>query len=192
MSYIVYKHTFPNGKIYFGITIREHPNDRWLNGFGYKDNPKMFSDIVKYGWDNILHEIIKEGVDQLEAEKLEAKLIAQYSSTDQEIGYNRSSGCTSKKIYQHRAGVSKGWSVHQDHGTWCVRWRVYNTLSGEWKQRVVGLGLRVSENSKQVAELVADKLMPKIIERELDTKGEHRRAFVLERSKAISMIKAPA
>lgn len=33
-NYTVYKHTFPNGKIYIGIT-KQAPSKRWRNGTGY-------------------------------------------------------------------------------------------------------------------------------------------------------------
>ena len=48
----VYKHIFPNGAIYIGRTSMS-PEDRWLNGWGYKQNPLAFNAILKYGWDNI-------------------------------------------------------------------------------------------------------------------------------------------
>lgn len=33
-NYIVYKHIFPNNKIYIGLT-RQKPERRWRNGDGY-------------------------------------------------------------------------------------------------------------------------------------------------------------
>ena len=62
--YTLYKHTFPNGKVYIGITKME-PEKRWANGEGYahKENDKycqslMYNAIKKYGWENVKHEII--------------------------------------------------------------------------------------------------------------------------------------
>lgn len=34
-KYFLYKHTFPNGKVYIGITSRVNPERRWLGGRGY-------------------------------------------------------------------------------------------------------------------------------------------------------------
>lgn len=70
MSYIVYKHTSP-----VGIT-KMNPIRRWANGLGYK---KLFSfllmQFLKYGWDNIRHEILYTGLTQEEAEYKEKELI---------------------------------------------------------------------------------------------------------------------
>ena len=35
--YYVYKHTFPNNKVYIGIT-KQKPIRRWKNGTNYKKN----------------------------------------------------------------------------------------------------------------------------------------------------------
>lgn len=70
-NYCVYKHTCPDGCCYVGITSRE-PNERWHDGFGYQNsNYTFFKKIVKYGWDNIKHEILYTGLDEKEARRLE-------------------------------------------------------------------------------------------------------------------------
>ena len=82
MSY-VYKHTFPNGEVYIGKT-RLRPEDRWLNGWGYKNCPLMFNAILYYGWSNVKHEIIADNLTDEEANALERKEIVLHSafSTD--------------------------------------------------------------------------------------------------------------
>lgn len=47
MLYFVYKHTFPNGKIYIGITDQK-PERRWRNGIGYRRQPYVYNAIKKY------------------------------------------------------------------------------------------------------------------------------------------------
>ena len=89
--YKVYKHTFPNGKIYIGITSLSITN-RWRNGKGYKTQNLMFKAIQKYGWDNIKHEILFEGLTKEEAEQKEIELIGLYDSTNREKGYNVENG----------------------------------------------------------------------------------------------------
>lgn len=84
--YCVYMHKFPNGKIYIGIT--SDIEKRWNNGLGYKNNEKMFEDILKYGWDNIEHNIIVEGTTYSEALKIESEKIEEYKSFDEKYGYN--------------------------------------------------------------------------------------------------------
>lgn len=86
-KYSVYKHTFPNGKIYVGITSK-NPPDRWKNGWGYMGQKYLFSKIVKYGWTNIKHEILYEGLNKIRAEEIERKLIIDLKLTDRDYGYN--------------------------------------------------------------------------------------------------------
>ena len=73
-SWSLYKHTCPDGKIYVGITS-QRVEDRWLNGFGYKENRYFFSAIVKYGWDNIIHQVIQKGLTEQEARENERNMI---------------------------------------------------------------------------------------------------------------------
>ena len=87
-GYCVYCHTFPNGKRYIGIT--NNAENRWRNGNGYKHQKKIWNAIVKYGWDNIRHEILIDGITKEKAQELEKKLIAEFDSIKN--GYNVSSG----------------------------------------------------------------------------------------------------
>lgn len=91
MSYVVYKHTFPNKKVYIGIT-GQRPEKRWRNGFGYTHNHFLKSAIEKYGWENIKHEVLFDGITKEEACQKEIELIAEYRSNQREYGYNLSSG----------------------------------------------------------------------------------------------------
>lgn len=95
-KYTIYKHIFPNGKVYIGMTQQEL-NKRWINGLGYRDNEAMFNDIVLYGWNNIGHEIIEEIYgDKSRACHREQELIFEHKSHLPEYGYNQ--------IYQTRRG----------------------------------------------------------------------------------------
>jgi len=76
-TWIVYRHTFPNGKVYIGITVGE-PEKRWRGGFGYAANGPMFRDIVKYGWDNISHEVLYSNLSEIDARKQERDLIEKF------------------------------------------------------------------------------------------------------------------
>ena len=87
-GYCVYCHTFPNGKRYIGIT--NNCNQRWKNGDGYKHQRKVYNAIMKYGWDNIRHEILVDGIPKENAQELEKKLIAEFDSIQN--GYNVSVG----------------------------------------------------------------------------------------------------
>lgn len=90
--YCVYKHIFPNNKVYIGITCRK-PEYRWNNGKGYANKQrKMYNAIQKYGWLNIKHEILYEGLTKEEAEQKEIELIKEYNSTNDNFGYNIEKG----------------------------------------------------------------------------------------------------
>ena len=91
-NYTVYKHTFPNNKIYIGIT-QQQPEKRWKKGLGYDSHQKIMKRAIKkYGWDNIKHEILFQNLSKDEACKKEIDLIAFYDSTNKEKGYNISQG----------------------------------------------------------------------------------------------------
>jgi hypothetical protein len=87
-TYSVYMHTNKaNGKRYIGVTSLK-PKARWQNGNGYKDQPSFFDDIVKYGWDNIEHEVLFSGLTKEEGYKKEKELIRLYETTSPDKGYN--------------------------------------------------------------------------------------------------------
>lgn len=86
-NYSVYRHTFPNGKVYIGITSND-PLVRWDNGMGYASNQKMFFDIVQYGWKNIEHEVLKNGLSKDEANDMEQSLISAFGDKGRELTYN--------------------------------------------------------------------------------------------------------
>ena len=95
-EYMVYKHTFPNGKVYIGMTCQTNPNRRWDQGRGYKTQELMGRAIEKYGWENVTHEIIATGLTKADAERLEINLITEFKSNDPRHGYNIDNGgnCT--------------------------------------------------------------------------------------------------
>ena len=72
----VYKHTFPNGMVYIGMTEKT-PEQRWQKGLGYQGQA-VYSKIVEYGWDNIKHEVLFSGLGWTEAHFLEKELIVKY------------------------------------------------------------------------------------------------------------------
>ena len=75
-TWTVYKHTTPSNKVYIGITHMK-PEYRWNHGRGYKSNHHFYNAILKYGWENITHEILATGLTQDQAETLEREYIFQ-------------------------------------------------------------------------------------------------------------------
>lgn len=88
-KYCLYKHTSPSGKVYIGITSKK-VNKRWQNGTGYKPCRAFYRAIVKYGWDNIKHEILFDNLTKEVAEHLEILLVKHFKSLG--ISYNITDG----------------------------------------------------------------------------------------------------
>lgn len=108
--FCVYKHTFPNGKVYIGITSKK-PEERWQNGKGYTSNKHLQNAIRKYGWINIKHDVLLKNLNDKEAKFFEIYYIKLYKSTDKQKGYNISLGGniiseeTKKKISSSHMGI---------------------------------------------------------------------------------------
>lgn len=86
-TYEVYKHIFPNGKVYIGITSYG-AKERWHNGYGYRKQQMMWRAIQKYGWENVKHTILYSGLSETEAKEKEIELIKKHKSDQREYGYN--------------------------------------------------------------------------------------------------------
>lgn len=97
-SYYVYMHVVPKevsgyayDKRYIGITCRK-PEDRW-GKYGENYNRQIFwNAIQKYGWENILHIVLYQGLTEEEASKKEMELIEKYDTKLGHKGYNASNG----------------------------------------------------------------------------------------------------
>ena len=85
-SYKVYMHIFPNGKRYIGSTCCSLET-RWNNGKGYRNHDKVYDAICKFGWDNINHYLLFEGLTKDEALNIENALILKFKS-HKSLGYN--------------------------------------------------------------------------------------------------------
>jgi group I intron endonuclease len=91
---IIYKATFPNGKVYIGKT-KKKLSDRvyhhiWLSGS--KNKIIMSKAIKKYGSDNIKWEIIEECISVDDMSSKEILYIKKYNSNNIEYGYNITEG----------------------------------------------------------------------------------------------------
>ena len=90
-SYVVYRQTTPNGKMYVGITSQP-PSYRWDSGRGYITNQHFTRAINKYGWDNIKHDILLENLTAEEASLAEEIFIHYWDLTNPNNGYNHETG----------------------------------------------------------------------------------------------------
>ncbi len=88
-NYCIYVHEFPNGKKYIGQTCVD-PKTRWRNGNRYSGLMKRAID--KYGWENINHMILLDGLDAETANLVERLLISLLQTNDPAYGYNITAG----------------------------------------------------------------------------------------------------
>lgn len=85
-NYKVCVHAFPDGKRYIGCTHGNAKN-RWQGGLGYEEQP-VFSAILKYGWNNVRHYILMDGLTKDEALLYEAAFIYSWKTYTRSKGYN--------------------------------------------------------------------------------------------------------
>lgn len=106
----VYRHIFPNGKSYIGITHRA-VEDRWgKNGERY-NGQIVGKAIDKYGWENIQHIILKENLNQQQASYYEQQYIKVYKSHISQNGYNVTWGGEGGTTLNYEA-VYNAWLKH--------------------------------------------------------------------------------
>jgi hypothetical protein len=104
IDYVVYKLTFPNGKIYVGKDIGG--NGHSLRYFGSWDNELVQRDLAEEELSDftIRKEILFESKDKNEVSQKEGEFILSLSSNDQSIGYNQTH-CSkvkwSLKVFEH-------------------------------------------------------------------------------------------
>lgn len=88
-TYKVYKYTFPDGKVYIGMTSLTLAERR---DCGYQHNPRLQAAMRLYGWAGFSHEVLIDNLAEQEAAEMEQKLIAEYEATNPSKGYNVSLG----------------------------------------------------------------------------------------------------
>lgn len=98
----IYKHTFPNGKVYIGLS-KQKENLRFKQGLGYEYCPVVWKAIQKYGWDSVVTEIIEDKIDSLEQAQLREqywiKYYNSYVNSPNSNGYNATIGGEGSLIY---------------------------------------------------------------------------------------------
>lgn len=90
-KYKVYLFTFPNKKQYCGFTSQSLKR-RWNNGNGYQKCPLVWRAIQKYGWENIIKEILFTSNNKDECLLKEKEYIENLQLTNIKFGYNLHEG----------------------------------------------------------------------------------------------------
>lgn len=92
-SFCVYKLTFPNGKLYIGITTRFNIR---MNSHKHKEKGSSIKPldnaIRKYGWESVKKEILFHDLCSSDAYDIEKRLIKEFNLTNFMFGYNLDSG----------------------------------------------------------------------------------------------------
>ena len=88
-SYVVYKITFPNGKVYIGKDIGGQGHS--IRYFGSWDNATVENDFSKEELSSftLKKEILFESADKAEVSRKECELILSHNSQNRQFGYNR-------------------------------------------------------------------------------------------------------
>ena len=166
-NYKVYIHKFPNGKAYVGIT-RQEPKIRWGGGNGYVRNEYMHRAIKKYGWENIEHIILFDGLSEEDACEIEKSLIKKYRTNEKEFGYNIESGgqCSnlaeSTKQKLREAHIGKSASEETREKMRASRNRFISENPEEYK--------KIMENMMLAVEKAAELKRKPVIQYDLDGK----------------------
>ena len=137
-KWTLYRHVSPSGKIYIGITSR-NVYKRWNKGMGYESCKLFYKAILKYGWDNIKHEILFTDLEESRAKKLEIELIRHYKSLG--VSYNLTNGGDGYLGYSPNEETRKKLSEASKR-------RVYTKLSEETRNKIREAHLKYIESYK--------------------------------------------
>lgn len=147
--YIVYKHISPTGREYVGMT--RNIKKRWEgNGCSYTKNSEFRNDIMKYGWDNFQHLIIKDGLSLSEASKLEDDLIVD--AMNRGVAYNIARG----GIGGSHPAWNKGIPLNEEQKTKLAAANKGKKLSDETKRKI-GEASRNHIVSEETKRKIGDK-----------------------------------
>jgi len=154
---IAYKLTFPNGKVYIGIT-RETLDRRVKRHIAYAKAGKHFAlsaAIRKYGEDSFARDVVGTG-DWNELKEIEIKLIAQYGSLGSG-GYNMTSGgdgslgvAVPDSVKGKISNSLKGRKLSNDHRKKLSESQIGKIISAETKEkmRLAAIGRVVTDAQK--------------------------------------------
>lgn len=123
-----------NGKVYVGITSKDDPNKRWLNGKGYNHSTLFKKAIKKYGWDSFEHIVLFDKLNKISACLIEIDLIFYYQKIQMSYNLNLGgegsesmSSATKQKISQtlknHPVSIETRMKISKkvsgkNHGNW--------------------------------------------------------------------------
>lgn len=185
----VYTHTSPSGKVYVGIS--SNLKIRWSNkGYRYTTYNSIFKRVIlKYGWDNIKHDVILSNVSKEEACYTERYLIKWYKLHN--LSYNITDGgegtlgrrCSEETKLKMRASA-KGWSRRAIEASILSRKNSDYYKKGLSKAHEVWRGSHHSDvTKKKLSDKAKGRDMSKVIEASRNStfdRGKGKRKGVLQ------------
>jgi len=121
LTHVIYKLTFPNGKIYIGQTCNFRQR-MWQHkgcsfNFTKKDSefPVAFA-IRKYGWENVQKEVIQRCTEG-RINFWERKLIKELKANNRKFGYNIALGGKSGKTVSEETRKKQSLRLFEDYRT---------------------------------------------------------------------------
>ena len=159
MNHYIYKHTNKiNGKSYIGQT--KNPKMRWRVE-GYKYCRKFYKAILKYGWDNFTHEILKE-CKESDVDYWESYYIKLYDTINK--GYNlESGGCANKTVSEEtKALISEAGKRRKGYRKGIPAWNKGIKMSEEYRKK-----LSEAHKGKQTGRITSEETKRKISEAQI-------------------------
>lgn len=192
MDYFIYKHTNKlNNKSYIGQT--KNIKWRWYPN-SYKTCSKFYRAILKYGWDNFTHEVIKI-CDETNVDYFETYYINLYDSIKN--GYNLDSGGCKNKI-QSIETIQKKINVNKNRiykkGT--IPWNKGLKASEETRKKlsIAHMGIKYGSPTEEKRKKISDANKGKIVSYEtrirqslahLGKQGNHKKKIINLETKEI-------
>lgn len=121
-KYKVYKITSPDGMVYIGYSGEKRIKDRWRKHIHQHTTLEPY--IEKYGYDNLLKEVVKDGLTKQEAIELEGILIDEYKekgccinkmgSGGEEMLKDRIKGCSKRYRDEHKEEIREKQKIYRE------------------------------------------------------------------------------
>lgn len=138
-NYCVYLHINKiNGKIYVGQT--HNIKERWRgNGKNYFTSVKFFNAIIKYGWDNFIHRVVRSNLSKQDADTLERNLIDELDTIRN--GYNLMEGgsrgnLSEDSLRKMSKSLKEGYAKHPERREKIRQKAIGRTISEESKHKM--------------------------------------------------------
>lgn len=155
-TYTVYKHTTPDGKSYIGMTSTS-VKQRWNNGKGYKNHTYFYKAIKKYGWDNIEHSVLFEGLTKDKACEKEKEMIKKYRSNEPEYGYNMTDGgihyTLNEQGKMNLSEIQKGRVVSEE-----TKIKISKSEKGKYVSKESREKMSIAQRKRKVSQSTIDNL----------------------------------